>query len=59
MANYINLFPHHVTARLSDTDMATVRDIAKLASAGKSISFTDALRHLLAEWRKARLGAAS
>lgn len=48
-----NPYPHHVTARLSATDMSTIRDIHRVIRPGKVTSFTDVLRFLLSEWRKA------
>lgn len=49
----ISPYPHHVTARLDATDMSTIREIHRVIRPGKVTSFTDVLRFLLSEWRKA------
>lgn len=55
----LNAYPNHVTARLDATDMTTIRDIHRIIRPGKVTSFTDVLRFLLSEWRKAHREGAS
>lgn len=59
MTSPLNPYPHHVTARLSATDMNTVRDIHRTLRPAATTNFTDVLRFLLSEWRKAHREGAS